>query len=79
MAEAVIATAAGEFVPSYLAKEATKIGIKQFIQTYGSTAFQRVAPIVTGGMILERVLEAAPPLDLQKEKLLPKSVDQYLY
>ena len=68
MAESLIATAAGEFSSSYLAKEAGK-NIAQFIAKYGSTAFQRVAPIVTGGMILERVLEAAPPLDLQQEKL----------
>ena len=68
MAEALISTAVGEFSSSYLAKEAGK-NIAQFIAKYGSTAFQRVAPLVTGGMILEKVLEAAPPLDLQQEKL----------
>ena len=69
MAEALIATAAGEFAPSFLTKEATKVGIKQFIQTYGSTAFRTVAPVITGGMIVEKVIEAYPPVDLQKEKL----------
>jgi len=69
MAEALIATAAGEFAPSFLTKEATKVGIKQFIQTYGSTAFRTVAPVITGGMIAEKVIEAYPPVDLQKEKL----------
>ena len=68
MTEALISTAVGEFSSSYLAKEAGK-NIAQFIAKYGSTAFQRVAPLVTGGMILEKVLEAAPPLDLQQEKL----------
>ena len=69
MAEAVIATSAGEFASSYLAKEATKIGIKQFIQTYGGIAFQNIAPLVVGGMIAEKVIEAYPPVDIQKEKL----------
>ena len=69
MAEALIATVAGEFAPSFLTKEATKVGIKQFIQTYGSTAFRTVAPVITGGMIAEKVIEAYPPVDLQKEKL----------
>ena len=69
MAETLIATAAGEFGTSFLAKEATKIGIKQFIQTYGSVAFRTVSPIIMGGMLFEKVVEAYPPVDLQKEKL----------
>ena len=69
MAETLIATAAGEFGTSFLAKEATKIGIKQFIQTYGSVAFRTVSPVIAGGMLFEKVVEAYPPVDLQKEKL----------
>ena len=69
MAETLIATAAGEFGTSFLAKEATKIGIKQFIQTYGSVAFRTVSPVIAGGMLFEKVVEAYPPIDLQKEKL----------
>ena len=69
MAESLIATAAGEFVPSYLAKEATKIGIKQFIQTYGSVAFRTIAPVITGGMLFAKAVEAYPPVDLQQDKL----------
>ena len=68
MAEALISTAVGEFSSSYLAKEAGK-NIAQFIAKYGSTAFQRVAPLVTGGMIFEAAVEAYPDVDLQKEKL----------
>ena len=68
MAEALISTAVGEFSSSYLAKEAGK-NIAQFIAKYGSAAFQRVAPLVTGGMILEAAVEAYPDVDLQKEKL----------
>ena len=60
-----IATAVGEFAAPYLIKEATKLGIKKFIQTYGSTAFQAISTGVVGGMI-EQVAE---PVDLQKEKL----------
>ena len=75
MAEALISTAVGEFSSSYLTKEAGK-NIAQFIAKYGSTAFQRVAPLVTGGMILEKVLEAAPPLDLQQEKLFGMPVSR---
>ena len=51
-AEALISTTAGEFSSSYLAKEAGK-NIAQFIAKYGSTAFQNIAPLVTGGMIFE--------------------------
>ena len=69
MAETLVATAAGEFGTSFLAKEATKIGIKQFIQTYGSVAFRTVSPVIAGGMLFEKVVEAYPPVDLQKEKL----------
>ena len=60
-----ILTAAGEFAAPYLIKEAGKIGIKKFIETYGSTAFQSIAAGVTGGMITQET----PPLDLQQEKL----------
>ena len=60
-----IATTAGEFAAPYLIREAGKIGIKKFIETYGSTTFQTIAGSVVGGMILDK----APPLDLQKEKL----------
>ena len=70
MAETLIATAAGEFGTSFLAKEATKIGIKQFIQTYGSVAFRTVSPVIMGGMLFEKVVEAYPPIDIQNEKLL---------
>ena len=69
MAETLIATAAGEFAPTFLTKEATKVGIKQFIQTYGSVAFRTVAPAITGGMLAAKAVEAYPPVDLQKEKL----------
>ena len=65
MAVPLILTAAGEFAAPYLIKEATKLGIKKFIQNYGSTAFQSIAAGVTGGMIAQET----PPLDLQKEKL----------
>jgi len=60
-----IATAVGEFAAPYLIKEATKLGIKKFIQNYGSTAFQAISAGVVGGMI-EQV---TAPLDLQQEKL----------
>ena len=60
-----IVTAVGEFAAPYLIKEAGKIGIKKFIETYGSTAFQSIAAGVTGGMITQET----PPLDLQQEKL----------
>ena len=60
-----IVTAVGEFAAPYLIREAGKVGIKKFIETYGSTAFQTIAGSVVGGMILDK----APPLDLQKEKL----------
>jgi len=65
MAVPLILTAAGEFAAPYLIKEATKLGIKKFIQNYGSTAFQSIAAGVTGGMIAQET----PPLDLQQEKL----------
>jgi len=74
MAETLVATAVGEFGTSFLAKEATKVGIKQFIQTYGSTAFQRVSPVIMGGMIAAKVVDAYPPVDLQKEKLYGTSL-----
>ena len=45
-----ILTLAGEFAAPYLIKEAGKIGVKKFIQTYGNTAWQSIAG-VTGGMI----------------------------
>ena len=60
-----IVTAVGEFAAPYLIREAGKVGIKKFIENYGSTAFQTIAGSVVGGMILDK----APPLDLQKEKL----------
>ena len=60
-----ILTIAGEYAAPYLIREAGKVGIKKFIETYGSTAFQTIAGSVVGGMILDK----APPLDLQKEKL----------
>ena len=60
-----IVTAVGEYAAPYLIREAGKVGIKKFIETYGSTAFQTIAGSVVGGMILDK----APPLDLQKEKL----------
>ena len=60
-----IVTAVGEFAAPYLIREAGKVGIKKFIETYGSTAFQTIAGSVVGGMILDK----APPLDLQQEKL----------
>ena len=60
-----IVTAVGEFAAPYLIREAGKVGIKKFIETYGSTAFQTIAGSVVGGMILDK----APPVDLQKEKL----------
>jgi len=59
-----IATTIGEFAAPYLIKEAGKIGVKKFIQTYGSTAWQSIAG-VTGGMIAQ----LTEPVDLQKEKL----------
>jgi len=65
MAINLILTAAGEFAAPYLIREAGKVGIKKFIETYGSTAFQTIAGSVVGGMILDK----APPLDLQQEKL----------
>jgi len=68
MAEVLIATAAGEFSSSYLASEAGK-SISQFIAKYGSTAFQRIAPLVAGGMVFSAAVEAYPDVDLQKEKL----------
>ena len=74
MAETLVATAVGEFGTSFLAKEAAKVGIKQFIQTYGSTAFQRVSPLIMGGMIAAKVVDAYPPVDLQKEKLFGTSL-----
>jgi hypothetical protein len=60
-----ILTLAGEFAAPYLIKEATKLGIKKFIQNYGSTAFQAISIGVVGGMI-EQIAE---PVDLQNEKL----------
>ena len=60
-----ILTIAGEYAAPYLIREAGKVGIKKFIETYGSTAFQTIAGSVVGGMILDK----APPVDLQKEKL----------
>ena len=76
MAEALVATAAGEFGTSFLTKEATKVGIKQFIQTYGSTAFQRISPVIIGGIIAAKVVDAYPPVDLQKEKLFGMSLNR---
>jgi len=73
MTEALISTAVGEFSSSYLAKEAGK-NIAQFIAKYGSTAFQRVAPLVTGGMIFEAAVEAYPDVNLQQEKLFGTSL-----
>ena len=73
MTEALISTAVGEFSSSYLAKEAGK-NIAQFIAKYGSAAFQRVAPLVTGGMIFEAAVETYPDVDLQKEKLFGTSL-----
>ena len=67
-----IATAVGEFAAPYLIKEATKLGIKKFIQNYGSTAFQAISAGVVGGMI-EQV---TAPLDLQKEKLFGMPVSR---
>jgi hypothetical protein len=67
-----IATAVGEFAAPYLIKEATKLGIKKFIQNYGSTAFQAISTGVVGGMI-EQVTE---PLDLQQEKLFGMPVSR---
>ena len=61
-----IVTTVGEFAAPYLIKEATKLGIKKFIQNYGSTAFQAISAGVVGGMI-EQV---TAPLDLQTEKIL---------
>ena len=46
-----IVTAVGEFAAPYLIREAGKVGIKKFIETYGSTAFQTIAGSVVGGMI----------------------------
>jgi len=69
-----IVTAVGKFAAPYLIREATKLGIKQFIQTYGSTAFQRVSPLIIGGIIAEKVVDAYPPVDLQKEKLFGTSI-----
>ena len=60
-----IATTVGEFAAPYLIREAGKLGIKKFIETYGSTAFQSIAAGVTGGMIAQET----PPLNLQQEKL----------
>ena len=67
-----IVTAVGEFAAPYLIREAGKVGIKKFIETYGSTAFQTIAGSVVGGMILDK----APPLDLQKEKLFGMPVSR---
>jgi len=67
-----IATAVGEFAAPYLIKEATKLGIKKFIQNYGSTAFQAISAGVVGGMI-EQV---TAPLDLQQEKLFGMPVSR---
>jgi len=59
-----IATAVGEYAAPYLIREAGKIGVKKFIQTYGNTAWQSIAG-VTGGMIAQ----LTEPVDLQTEKL----------
>ena len=67
-----IVTAVGEYAAPYLIREAGKIGIKKFIETYGSTAFQTIAGSVVGGMILDK----APPLDLQQEKLFGMPVSR---
>ena len=67
-----IVTAVGEFAAPYLIKEATKLGIKKFIQNYGSTAFQAISAGVVGGMI-EQV---TAPLDLQTEKILGMPVSR---
>ena len=72
MAVNLILTAAGEFAAPYLIREAGKIGIKKFIETYGSTAFQSIAAGVTGGMIAQET----PPLDLQQEKLFGMPVSR---
>jgi len=66
-----IATAVGEFALPYLIKEAGKIGVKKFIQTYGNTAWQAIAG-VTGGMITQ----ITAPIDLQTEKILGMPVSR---
>jgi len=65
-----IVTAVGEFAAPYLIREATKLGIKKFIQNYGGTAFQAISAGVTGGIIAQET----PPLDLQNEKLFGTSI-----
>ena len=60
-----IATTVGEFAAPYLIRKAGKLGIKKFIETYGSTAWQSIAG-VTGGMIAQ----LTEPVDLQTEKIL---------
>ena len=66
-----IATTVGEFAAPYLIREAGKLGIKKFIETYGSTAWQSIAG-VTGGMIAQ----LTEPVDLQKEKLFGMPVSR---
>ena len=66
-----IVTAVGEFALPYLIKEAGKIGVKKFIQTYGNTAWQAIAG-VTGGMITQ----ITAPVDLQQEKLFGMPVSR---
>ena len=66
-----ILTLAGEFAAPYLIKEAGKIGVKKFIQTYGNTAWQSIAG-VTGGMIAQ----LTEPVDLQTEKILGMPVSR---
>ena len=66
-----IATTVGEFAAPYLIRKAGKLGIKKFIETYGSTAWQSIAG-VTGGMIAQ----LTEPVDLQTEKILGMPVSR---
>ena len=66
----LILTAAGEVAVPTLLREVGKVGIKQFIKTYGSSAWQSIAGATIGGTIATKT----PPLNLQNKELfsMPK-------
>ena len=66
----LLLTAAGEVAVPTLLREVGKIGIKQFIKTYGSSTWQSIAGATIGGTIATKT----PPLNLQNKELfgIPK-------
>ena len=59
-----------EAITAELQMHMQKVGIKKFIETYGSSTFQSIAAITAGGIIAQET----PQLDLQNEKLFGTSI-----